>query len=80
MNRNILNGVGVLGTNKEDRSQKDEQLLSTFSCQRENFCLRPYEGVTGDMVFPRSVKDQVMLKKYNACPCKENFQYRGRPL
>lgn len=70
-------GIGVLGTNLEPRSKKDNQLIADFSCSRENFTLKPVEGVTGEMIYPRSSKDISMLKKYNTCPCKEQFQYKG---
>ena len=69
--RVIGDGTVVLGSDIEERSSRDKQMLSTFSCSRES-----YVGPDG-MIYPRSEKDQAMLKEFNACPCKEQFQYHS---
>lgn len=68
------NGIASLGSNYEERSGKDKQILNQFSCNtRENFT------AGSNMIYPRSVKDQAMLKEFNACPCKENFDIPSYP-
>jgi hypothetical protein len=64
-----VNGSGtvVLGSTMEERSSRDKQMLAQFSCSREN-----YVGPDG-MIYPRSSKDEAMLKEFNACPCKEPY-------
>jgi len=73
-NQNIPNvaadSLGVLGFAMEERSGRDKQMLSNFSCSsRENY--------SPEMIYPRSVRDMQMLHDFNPGACQENFQFQG---
>lgn len=66
---NLNKDAGVLGYATDQRSQRDLEILSQFSCnKKENY----QPGITTDNIFiePRSIKDQMMLAEYNPCVCK----------
>ena len=85
-------GYGVLGYNNlYDRTDRDKQMISAFSCagSKENFTssesgfrVHPHAveleaSKNMDMIYPRSVMDQPMLKEFS-CPCKEGYTSRAR--
>jgi hypothetical protein len=64
----IDQNAGVLGFATDQRSQRDLDTLSQFSCnKRENY----EPGITTSDMFiePRSIKDQMLLATFNPCIC-----------
>lgn len=61
----VGDGIGILGSDIEERSIRDKQMAVNFSCSsRENY--------SDQMIYPRSEKDMAMLREFNG-PCQEKL-------